>query len=343
MNEALAKLLDRTCGTGILPVSHGRNAHAKRRFARASNVRLPKLPVLSVLGLLMCLPVAGADALMETAQQEAAVVLEKGRSSGPVSTVFDVEPLGRYRLTMRAKVTGQMTVETNPEFREIFYDTARGQRGADLPGWRKHFATPGGERGDMHIFFPYWYVFVSSGWREYVDEFYVPIGCNRLTVTYSRSGATRLEAGAPRLEKVTGETVNINPHFSFGEFGLAGYAHAGFGAGVRLLPRPEGEGFFLRVLTWINTDPVPVTPGVRYRVRLVLRKDTVRNRWGKVLFMDAAFKDVPHSGGIVLAKPGPEGGEDSFVAPPGAAYVMLRPGSGDYSDIEIIPVKGDVK
>ena len=131
-------------------------------------------------------------------------------------------------------------------------------------------------------------------------------GCNRLTVTYSRSGATRLEAGAPRLEKVTGETVNINPHFSFGEFGLAGYAHAGFGAGVRLLPRPEGEGFFLRVLTWINTDPVPVTPGVRYRVRLVLRKDTVRNRWGKVLFMDAAFKDVPHSGGIIARQPGPK-------------------------------------
>ena len=39
---------------------------------KSRNVRLPKLPVLSVLGLLMCLPVAGADALMETAQQEAA-------------------------------------------------------------------------------------------------------------------------------------------------------------------------------------------------------------------------------------------------------------------------------
>ena len=38
----------------------------------------------------------------------------------------------------------------------------------------------------MHIFFRIGMYFVSSGWREYVDEFYVPIGCNRLTVTYSR-------------------------------------------------------------------------------------------------------------------------------------------------------------
>ena len=49
------------------------------------------------------------------------------------------------------------------------------------------------------------------------------------------------------------------------------------------------------------------------------------------------FSDVPHSGGIVLAKPELKAAR-IFVAPPGAAYVMLRPDRGLF-DIEIIPVK----
>ena len=36
-NEGLAKPLAYRCGTGILPVFHGRDAHATRGFARASN------------------------------------------------------------------------------------------------------------------------------------------------------------------------------------------------------------------------------------------------------------------------------------------------------------------
>jgi hypothetical protein len=38
--EALAKPLGRQSGTGILPVIHGRDAHATRGFARASGVRM---------------------------------------------------------------------------------------------------------------------------------------------------------------------------------------------------------------------------------------------------------------------------------------------------------------
>ena len=39
--EALAKTLASRCGTGILPVFHGRDAHATRGFARSFSYLLP--------------------------------------------------------------------------------------------------------------------------------------------------------------------------------------------------------------------------------------------------------------------------------------------------------------
>ena len=51
-------------------------------------MKIAQTAVLSVLGLLMCLPAMGADALMETAQQ-GCCRSRKGRSIS-VSTVFDV-------------------------------------------------------------------------------------------------------------------------------------------------------------------------------------------------------------------------------------------------------------
>jgi hypothetical protein len=45
MSEGLAKPLIYKCGTGILPVFHGRDAHATRGFARASSNYDPNKPL----------------------------------------------------------------------------------------------------------------------------------------------------------------------------------------------------------------------------------------------------------------------------------------------------------
>lgn len=287
--------------------------------------------------VLTCLALSGIVAYSAAAETNP-VVLD-AKHAGWLSKSFAVEPNGRYRLRMRAKVEGPMTVEGNPEFREAFHDVSNPARGGMLPGWDKIFSGPKVPRGDLGIYFPYWYAFVSIRDREYVDEFYVPAGCDTLKVRYGLGRATRVEASEPVLEKVTADTVNINPRFACDEFCHAGYSMAGFGSAVRMIPKPEGGGCFLRIPTWVNPESVPVKPGVRYRVRFVLRPDTFSGANNSVSFSDADKKAIPHSGGRVLVKKALKHGEETFLAPPGAVRMGMLIGAADYESIEVTEVK----
>ena len=252
------------------------------------------------------------------------------------SQAFAVQPLTRYRLTFRAKAEGGLTLENAPEVREGFYDVQRVARGLVLPRWELRFRTASGQpvKG-WGILYPYWNSVLSSEGRPYVDVFYAPPGAERLEVVYQNPDVrTTLRATAPELTVEAGDTVNVNPDFALGRYCHAGYGMAGFGSSVRMLPK-DGGGFFLRVATWCNMDPVPVTAGRRYRVAIRLLPDTFAGARSTVSFEGADGKPIKNSGGSVLAKKADLGGEETFRAPPGATRMKMLIGAADYESIRV--------
>lgn len=254
-----------------------------------------------------------------------------------ISKPMAVRPLARYRLTFRAKAVGGPTLESDPEVWGGFYDVQRVSRGLLLPRWELRFRTASGQpvKG-WGILYPYWNSVLSGAWRPYVDVFYAPPGAERLEVVYlSPDARTTLRATAPALAAEAGDTVNVNPDFSLGRYCHAGYGMAGFGSSVQMLPKPDGGGFFLRVATWCNMDPVPVTAGRRYRVAIRLRPDTFAGARSTVSFEGDDGKPIKNSGGGVLAKKADLGGEETFRAPPGATRMKMLIGAADYESIRV--------
>lgn len=262
-----------------------------------------------------------------------------------ISKTFAVEPLARYRLAFRARIDGGPTLENCAEAAEAFYDVQRVARGLAWPRWELRFRTADDRRAkDWGILFPYWNSVASSEWRDYVDVFYAPADAATLQVVFlaPATNAT-LFATEPTLVKEPGEVLNVNGDFSLGRHCHAGFAMAGYGSSVRMLPRPEGGGFFLRVASWCNMDPVPVVGGRRYKVSIKLRKDTFSGSNNGVSFQSADGKDVKNAGGRVLAKKADLGGEETFRAPKDAVQMRMMVGSADYEWIRVTEVPEEKK
>lgn len=256
---------------------------------------------------------------------------------------FPVDPLKPYRLTFSALSDGEMTFGRNDEMLEAFYDVNRVHRGVNAPRWEKRFWTADGKKTGWNILFPYWTSIFTSVLTEYADVFYAPPGAAELEVVFINSDSTAvLYATEPVLTREKLSTVNVNPDFSLGRFCHAGYAMAGFGSSVRMLPK-KGGGFFMRIASWVNTDPVPVTAGQRYRIEIKLRPDTFSGARCTVTFGDGSGKAVKNSGGLLLVKKATLSGAEVFRAPRGASTLSLMLGAADYESIRITEEKGGAK
>lgn len=256
---------------------------------------------------------------------------------------FAVEEFKPYRLTFKARVDGEMTFERNAEMLEAFYDVNRVHRGVNAPRWEKRFWTADGRKTGWNILFPYWNSVFSSALTEYVDVFYAPREAVELEIVFINSDSKAVfYATEPVLRRENLSTVNVNPDFSLGRFCHAGYAMAGYGSSVQMLPKKEG-GYFMRIASWVNTDPMPVVAGRRYRVEIKLRPDTFSGARCTVTFSDTSGKAVKNSGGLVLAKKATLGAVEVFRAPEGASAVSLMLGAADYESIRITEEKEGVK
>lgn len=256
---------------------------------------------------------------------------------------FAVEEFKPYRLTFKARVDGEMTFERNAEMLEAFYDVNRVHRGVNAPRWEKRFWTASGKKTGWNILFPYWTSVFSSALTEYVDVFYAPREAVELEIVFINSDSKAVfYATEPVLRRENLSTVNVNPDFSLGRFCHAGYAMAGYGSSVQMLPKKEG-GYFMRIASWVNTDPMPVVAGRRYRVEIKLRPDTFSGARCTVTFSDRSGKAVKNSGGLVLAKKATLGAVEVFRAPEGASAVSLMLGAADYESIRITEEKEGVK
>lgn len=285
-----------------------------------------------------CLALFLLSAAVAVARPETAAPMRVAPKGQWLSKTFAVEPLARYRLTFRARVAGGLTRETGAEAEEAFYDVRRVQRGVLWPRWeRRFFASDGTRAKDWGILYPYWNSVWSAKNQDFVDVFYAPPGAATLQVVYANPGAdTTLWATEPSLVREDGgPALNVNSDFALGRYCHAGYAMAGYGSSVQMLPKPEGGGFFLRVATWCNMDPVPVVAGTRYRVALALRPDTFSGARSTVTFEGDDGKPIKNSGGSVLAKKAAHGGEETFRAPPGATRMKMLIGAADYAAIRV--------
>lgn len=291
----------------------------------------------SLLPLLMGLTVSCRIAAAETAE------ITVGPRRQWNSKRFAVEEFKPYRLTFKARVDGEMTFERNAEMLEAFYDVNRVHRGVNAPRWEKRFWTADGRKTGWNILFPYWNSVFSSALTEYVDVFYAPREAVELEIVFINSDSKAVfYATEPVLRRENLSTVNVNPDFSLGRFCHAGYAMAGYGSSVQMLPKKEG-GYFMRIASWVNTDPMPVVAGRRYRVEIKLRPDTFSGARCTVTFSDRSGKAVKNSGGLVLAKKATLGGTEVFRAPAEARQLSVMLGAADYESVRVTEEKEGVK
>lgn len=274
-------------------------------------------------------------------------VLEVTSRGRWLSKPIAVEPGARYRMTFRARVEGGPTLENCAEAAEAFYDVQRVVRGLVWPRWEFRFRRADGEgsRG-WGILYPYWNSVASSAWRDYVDVFYAPLDAATMQVVYSSDSTNAtLYATEPVIVKDTGKVLNVNSDFSLGPLCHAGFAMAGYGSSVRMLPKPEGGGWFMRVASWCSMDPIPVVGGRRYKVSVRLRKDTFTGARDTVVFSAADGKPIKNAGGDVVAKRSTQGGEETFRAPKDAVKMEMQVNSADYEWIRVTeaPEENDKK
>jgi len=241
----------------------------------------------------------------------------------------------RYRLTFRAKVEGEATVERNVQLEEALYDGARGSRGCRFPTWDLRFRDASGKVSRLPVANMLWKVVCSSEWQDIVDEFYAPEGVSDLEIVMmnaSRRG--QLLMTEPVLTPVTGKTVNINPDFSLGTRCAAGYGAGGGPIVVRMMPK-RGGGNYLRVEDHAYLDPMPAKPNHRYRVFFRLWKDTPCGGRCNLAFQDGQGKSIPNHGSSFFVRKMVMSFDDTYRAPPDARRIFLTLGEADYESIEI--------
>ena len=99
----------------------------------------------------------------------------------------------------------------------------------------------------------------------------------------------------------------------------------------------------MRIASWVNTDPMPVVAGRRYRVEIKLRPDTFSGARCTVTFGDRSGKADKNGVGLLVGKKATLGAVEVFRAPEGASAVSLMLGAADYESIRITEEKEGVK
>lgn len=252
---------------------------------------------------------------------------------GPVTLRNNV----KYKLTFRARIIGDMTIESNPQLEEAFYDTNRHQKGLILPRWEKSFSGSDGKYRNSHILYSYYNTIVSGEWTMYTDVFYAAPDSGKVTLSFNNpSQEDTVCIDDVKLEEFTESALNINPEFKLGKYCHAGYGMAGYGSAVRMTESEKEKGnYCMNVQTWISSDPMPVEPGKNYVIEAKLAPNPTKGNRVNITFFDADMKDIKNSGGSLLAKKADGGGKTNFIAPPNAAYMRMLIYDAMYQSIKV--------
>lgn len=162
----------------------------------------------------------------------ACLQLDATVSSFELATV-EVKPETKYRLVLRARVQGPLTIEQN----DRAHIQAIQRRGRSESVYNIEFQEPGlpkpssGGGG----------FFLTREWYDYVHVFRTPAGVEKVTIQLTpRKHVTQIA----RVSLVTddeGGAINNNPDFRYGELNYCGWAPQRDGS---ILLRPDGKHVF---------------------------------------------------------------------------------------------------
>ena len=205
------------------------------------------------------------------------LILPAGGTYSVASLPFNAEEEKLYAVVFNARMKGPRAIETFPQSRELFFlgEWSRGRAGAPLPVWALTFQdkdgkpVPGIRKNEFHT------AILSSSMKEYRDEFIVPPGASRVVITFRNNAPdTELAVEGLKFLKVENRAArNVNPDFSLGEWGFAGWTS---GSGMRrLVPNPDEKGKYRLQLGeggYVRSDAVFVKPGEHLRLEFKGRR-----------------------------------------------------------------------
>lgn len=284
-------------------------------------------------------------ALVNAPEGESGRVLELSPKSTAIFKAVKLDPKTKYILTFRARSVGPDCMEENPQLNSAFYDVNRGNKGMKLPGWGLAFSSETKKYCNPHILFPYHKAVLSNQFRTYTDVFYPAPGATQVKVRFENpSQDNRLYVDDVKLEPFTEDGLNINPDFKLGKYDHSGFGQAGYGINIRMVERPDKNGFYLNVASWASSDPVPVEAGKNYVIDAKLAPNPLQGARIQVIFFDRDMKQIKNGGGTLLVKKAEGSGKANFIAPDNAAYLrMLVYGGKDVAFEHIRVVQEDMK
>ncbi|MDX9867716.1 MAG: hypothetical protein RBT78_07295 [Kiritimatiellia bacterium] len=238
-------------------------------------------------------------------------------------------PFERWHLSFDAKVEGDHVIENYPQYEKLFYCGASVARyyGQPLANWEVKCFDKDGKRVTEAPNASYFYTLViSSKMEKYHDEFITPPGTVKIEIAFNQPNTNEnLVVENAKLEKIENPpTRNVNPDFSMGPRGFAGWS---VGRNRRIAEDPENPGKYMLVAGGdagngnLRSNWIPVVPGEKIRCEYKMRS-SLTNGAGRVVFMtykSTAQRDDCQDGTLsktfFIGKRMTEGSFD-FVVPP---------------------------
>ncbi len=208
-----------------------------------------------------CLAGQGGEALLRK------TVTAAGRQVRLAENI-PVVPRERLRIIASARCIKGNSLESKPQFEEIFY------AGNWYPVFQELFPLPSykfefysADNKDVKYGGSSCRIY-SNEWRNYPMEFYVPDGAAYLRMSLNAGGKdNQAEIRSLELERRDKEPyLNINPDFKFDSFSPAGWSMVRRGSMV-LDPR-SGRQFGIESQGWSTGALIPVTPGMKFRMKV---------------------------------------------------------------------------
>ena len=249
-----------------------------------------------------------------------------------------VEPNTIYKVVISAEVEGPDTVENDPAVIEALRVRDKRKLGKPLPGWTimqfneadKHFTSE----------LASWASFCRKGKFEYVHLFYTPAAARSIVLRCHNYGnlTNLVKFYKFTLEKVEGDTCNVNPDFAVGAYNWSGYS---YGGNLWRIVEENGKAILKCNDSWVMGDPIAVKPGEKYTLTVTGSRPGKLTATARVLFLPegSSFKGTASKEVISFKKGEFETQSIQFTVPEGTARLRTSLSRGDFKEVKLIREK----